>query len=293
MNASMPDPEPRNLVAAPAPATVTRRSPDSLALEAHYTRLEESLVSQGLLRSDGGGPDAPFYKRNLVQNFIRIAMFDEYSTSGDRMVPREKASKLRRWERPVRMSLEFGVTVPKSQRATDSAAVRSYASRLSRVSGLPISVTSANPNFHVLVVNEDDRRSLGPRLRQIVPGISDTSVRTITAMPRSTLCLVFAFSDQANSSYTKAVAIIRGEHPDLMRLSCFHEELAQGLGLANDSALARPSIFNDDEEFGLLTDHDELLLKILYDRRLKSGMTAAQARPIVEQIATELLGEHS
>ena len=47
-----------------------------------------------------------------------------------------------------------------------------------------------------------------------------------------------------------AVAIVRGEHPDLMRLSCIHEELAQGLGLANDSPYARPSVFNDDEEFG-------------------------------------------
>ena len=30
--------------------------------------------------------------------------------------------------------------------------------------------------------------------------------------------------------------------------------MAQGLGLSNDYALARPSIFNDDEEFGL-PDH--------------------------------------
>jgi hypothetical protein len=43
--------------------------------------------------------------------------------------------------------------------------------------------------------------------------------------------------------------VIRAEHPDLLRLSCLHEEIAQGLGLPNDSPRARPSIFNDDEEF--------------------------------------------
>jgi hypothetical protein len=37
------------------------------------------------------------------------------------------------------------------------------------------------------------------------------------------------------------------------------------MGLANDSRQARPSIFNDDQEFALLTGHDELLLTILYD----------------------------
>jgi len=63
------------------------------------------------------------------------------------------------------------------------------------------------------------------------------------------------------------------------------------MGLSNDSPDARPSIFNDDEEFALLTRHDELLLQILYDRRLRPGMTEAEAAPIVRRIAGELLGE--
>jgi hypothetical protein len=74
-----------------------------------------------------------------------------------------------------------------------------------------------------------------------------------------------------------------------MRKSCIHEEMAQSLGLTNDSKSARPSIFNDDEEFALLTRHDELLLKILYDKRLKPGMNNKIALPIVRQIAEELM----
>ncbi|HHI70684.1 MAG TPA: DUF2927 domain-containing protein, partial [Rhodobacteraceae bacterium] len=102
---------------------------------------------------------------------------------------------------------------------------------------------------------------------------------------------VLAFSDDPKSAvYAKAVAVIRGEHPDLLRLSCIHEELAQGMGLPNDSPAARPSIFNDDEEFGLLTHHDELLLQMLYDKRLRPGMTVQEARPIIKQIAAELMG---
>ncbi|MFN7052469.1 MAG: DUF2927 domain-containing protein, partial [Gemmobacter sp.] len=87
--------------------------------------------------------------------------------------------------------------------------------------------------------------------------------------------------------------VVRAEHPDLLRLSCLHEEIAQGLGLANDSPLARPSIFNDDEEFALLTRQDELMLKMLYDPALRPGMTAAEARPIVKAIATRLTGGSS
>ena len=82
--------------------------------------------------------------------------------------------------------------------------------------------------------------------------------------------------------------MIRAELPDRLRLSCIHEELAQGMGLANDSPDARPSIFNDDEEFAYLTAHDERLLKMLYDPRLRPGMTEAEALPIVTRIAAEL-----
>jgi hypothetical protein len=49
--------------------------------------------------------------------------------------------------------------------------------------------------------------------------------------------------------------VIRAEHPDLMRLSCIHEESPKALALATTAPTARPSIFNDDEEFALLTRH--------------------------------------
>ncbi len=285
-----PPPAPQ-VAPKPVQAPPPRRSPDSFALEGHYARLERDLVSQGLLRQDGGGRDTPFNTRSLIENFIRIALFDEYRPSGDIMVARETESRLRRWDRPIRMDVEFGATVAATRRASDISVINSYAERLSGLTNVPIVLTDVRPNFYVFIVNEDDRRDLAPRLKQIVPGISPAAVRTVVDMPRSTLCLVFAFADTVeSSSYSKAIAVIRGEHPELLRLSCIHEELAQGMGLANDSAFARPSIFNDDEEFGLLTNHDELLLKMLYDPRLTSGMTANEARPVVERIAAELMG---
>jgi hypothetical protein len=113
-------------------------------------------------------------------------------------------------------------------------------------------------------------------------------VAGVTTMPRNTYCLVYAYAASGSSAYSRAFAVIRAEHPDLLRTSCFHEEIAQGLGLANDSRQARPSIFNDDEEFALLTGMDEKMLRILYDPALRPGMTEAEARPIVESLATRL-----
>ena len=288
-----PPPEPPPGVEPPPPEVIPPRSPESEALAQHYRRLQDTLLAQGLMRGDGGGPDTPFTDTMLARNFIRIALFDEYRVDGDILRAEATLSRLRRWEEPIAMSVEFGATVPEAQRMRDRASVAAYAGRLSDLTGLTIRQTETAPNFHVLILNEDDRLGFEPRLREIVPGIADSSVRAFMSPSRDTLCLVIAFSEAGSTTYTKAVALIRGEHPDLLRLACIHEELAQGLGLANDSPQARPSIFNDDEEFGLLTTHDELLLRMLYDPRLTPGMSAAEAAPIARRIASELMGGES
>jgi len=279
-----PDTSPVPQPGAEAPSAASE------ALSLFYARLETDLLSRGLLRRDGGGPDAPLTDTMLARNFERIALFDEYVFDGPSIRAETSESFLRRWQEPVRFGVEFGARVPEAQRAEDRSNVAGFVRRMSRVSGHPMVYDEADPNFHVLILTEDDRRSIAPRLRDLVPGITDTSIRAFQTPDRGTLCLVLAFSPGNSAVYTKAVALIRAEHPDLLRLSCIHEELAQGLGLANDSPLARPSIFNDDEEFALLTTHDELLLKMLYDPRLTPGMTAPEARPIIRQIASELMG---
>ncbi|WP_289042822.1 DUF2927 domain-containing protein [uncultured Aliiroseovarius sp.] len=279
-----PLPKPR---AAALPITP---SAESKALEGYYARVQRSLLTQGLLRTDGGGADVPFSAAMLARNFERIAFYKEYSPSGGRLVARESPSRLTRWVKPVRIQVHFGASVSDENKAHDQTVLTNYVRRLGRITGHPISLTKGRGNFHVYVMNEDERKAFGPELQRIVPGISAPSQRAVINMPRDTYCLVFGRDPVDNGQFEQAVAIIRSEHPKLMRTSCIHEEVAQGLGLSNDSPLARPSIFNDDEEFGLLTTHDEYLLQMLYDDRLRPNMTADEARPIIRKMAAELIG---
>lgn len=242
------------------------------------------------MRTDGGGPDTPFTADDLARNFRQIAFFEEYSSIAGQFVQRETESPLHRWEGPVRVEVTFGRSVDLETRAKDGRAIADYVKRLAEITGHPMRLVRDGGNFHVFVLHEDERRRIGPELRKIIPSIGQNAIAAVEELPRSSYCLVFAWDPLDDGVYTKAVAVIRAEHPDLFRLSCFHEEIAQGLGLANDSPLARPSIFNDDEEFGLLTTHDELLLKMLFDDRLEPGMTSDEAQPIIQQMAQELLG---
>ena len=265
-------------------------SPESLELTAYYERVQEGLIARGLMRVDGGGPDTPFTTRNLIDNFINIALFDEFTSRGDALVQGANEAVLHRWRTPVRVGVTFGPTVPVEKQRKDVADIEAYVARLSRITGHPMRVVRSGANFNIFVVNEAERRALGPRLRQIFPGIPPTQLNAVTNMPRSDFCLVFASAPLNTGTYTQAVAVIRAEHPDELRLSCVHEEIAQGLGLPNDSPYARPSIFNDDEEFARLTTQDEMMLAILYDARLQPGMNLEQARAAAAIVAAELTG---
>ena len=265
----------------------------SAAARAYFAQVQQALLSQGLLRTDGGGQDTPFTDRMLAENFLKIALFDEYSRGPGGFVQSEAPSILRKWTGPVRVGLRFGPSVPLDRQATDRARVSSYLARLSQITGHPISLSDSAPNFWIHVVSEDEREALGPTLQAALPGLSASDIADVTQMPRSTYCLVYALSEGNSGTYSRAVAVIRAEHPDLLRQSCFHEEIAQGLGLANDSPRARPSIFNDDEEFALLTRMDEMMLRILYSPALRPGMRIEEARPIVQKLAEGMLGGSS
>lgn len=286
----LPGPPP----SAPSPPETPQepaQSAQSRELAGYYARAEAELLAQGLLRTDGGGPDVRYSQRDLAENFIKIGFFTEYRrTSSGRYIRSETESALHRWSQPVRVALYFGAQVTEDRRRAVSTELRRYTRQLSRATGHPVVTASSQANFHILVVDEDERQALAPTLTSIDPRLSDSDIRAITELPRQIFCRLVTISGRnAPNIYDVAFAVIRAEHPPHLTTQCLHEELAQGLGLPNDSRYARPSIFNDNEEFGRLTPHDEMLLKMLYDPRLHPGMSADQARPIIEIMASELL----
>jgi len=286
---------PANVQPAAAAQTAPAPSAESEALAAYYGRVQSELSARGLLRTDGGGPDTAFTDTMLVRNFVSIALEEEYIRGqGLRPSNGNAASAIKKWTQPVRMTVEIGPNVPQEQIAWNQRETAQYAARLSQITGHPITMVDKGANFHVMFMSQDDADLIAPRIRQIVPDVNPAALRLFDRLPRGIHCLVVAFAKNAGGyDYGTAIAVIRSEHPDLMRLSCIHEEIAQGMGLGNDDPRARPSIFNDDDEFALLTRHDEMLLKILYDPRLRPGMRADAALPVVRERAAELLGRQN
>lgn len=271
------------------PARQATRSEASFEIERFYRRVEAGLVARGLLRQDGGGTDAPFSPDDLARNFEKLVFSQEFTGTGRRILRQNAPTVLHRWVARVRIEPVFGASVDTGQKLRDRATIERFAGRLAAATGHPISTVTRGGNFRVLVLNDHELRAAGDLLRDAIPGIGPAEVAYVEDMPRETYCVVFAADPGEDGTYSRAVAVIRAELPERLRTSCIHEEIAQGLGISNDSPRARPSIFNDDDEFGRLTAMDELLLAMLYDNRLRPGMSLEDARPLLLPIAQSLM----
>jgi hypothetical protein len=75
-----------------------------------------------------------------------------------------------------------------------------------------------------------------------------------------------------------------------MKRGCVIEEFTQSLGLYADSEIIETSVMNEKVRFtDFLPLNDKIMVRTLYDARLKPGMTRAEAMPIVRQIIPELV----
>ncbi|WP_424932027.1 DUF2927 domain-containing protein [Amaricoccus macauensis] len=263
------------------------------ALSALYADVEGQLTSTGRMRRDVAPIDAPYSVDDLVRNFERIALYDEYVDVDGRFLQSETPAYLRRWEQPVRVAVMTGPSVLPEEAARDRANVAAFTNRLSRLTGVDMALANGpDVNFLVLFMNNSEQQAFGREVAARFPSFSPAVTSAIAETQLDTFCTAYAFSNPDQPAlYAAVLILIRAEHPPLTKLSCVHEEMAQAMGLPNDSPDARPSLFNDSLEFALLTEHDEILLRMLYDPRLEPGMTAEEARPLLPAVAQDAMQE--
>lgn len=264
-------------------------TPNGESLHEFYANVENQLVASGRLRRDVAPADAPYSTDDLVRDFERIALYDEYLDVGGRYLHSETPSHLRRWNRPVRVAVMTGSSVPPEEAARDRANVAAFTYRLARLTGLDMALGSGpEVNLLVLFMTREERMAFAEQVATLYPSFGPAVLSQERETPLDVFCATYAYFDDAvPGTYSTVLILIRAEQPPLTRLSCVNEEMAQAMGLPNDSPEARPSIFTNTFEFALLTDHDAILLRMLYDPRLAPGMTAEQARPLLHTIARD------
>jgi hypothetical protein len=192
----------------------------------------------------------------LARQFERIAFSSEFGGES-------RKGRLIRWEGPIRVRIaghfpdRFRIEVARQL------------AELRQLSGLAIDISEA-----------------GGEAQPAAMTIEFSASRGGTTFDPEAPCRTLIWE---TGHVIRRVQIYITPWPDEVRRHCIAEELTQALGLADDSRLIRDSIFNDASARQRIAPWDALMVRILYDPRLRPGMPKAEAMPIVRRIIAEHL----
>ena len=229
------------------------------------------------LLGDGGSSaslpylNVPLSRDQLIRNFDVIVFHNEFDGQTDR--------RLRKWVVPVRLYLD----IHSGDRKLIEFAVEQHVEHLVGITQYYIAIAADPAQANVIVVF-DNESALDQIRRDYFPPKFD-----IKQVMQTNLCIG---QYQSNESYEIVHAVVVIPVDRVMaagRLeACVVEEITQILGLPNDSDDVNPSVFNDDSAEIELTNHDILLVKLLFDPRLRAGMPRAEALANVREILEEM-----
>jgi hypothetical protein len=92
----------------------------------------------------------------------------------------------------------------------------------------------------------------------------------------------------ADGTIVHSVSFIIVDKDEDVFLDCAYHELLHAFGLSNHDQHNPWTTLNQNRMVGYLTVYDRSLLALLYDRRIKPGMTRRQARAVLPRVVSEL-----
>jgi hypothetical protein len=82
--------------------------------------------------------------------------------------------------------------------------------------------------------------------------------------------------------------ILTVDDGDFTFLDCAYEELLQSLGPINDTSSVPWTMFNDDVSMGFFDVYDQYILNLLYDPRVKAGMTVEEVKAVLPEVLADV-----
>jgi len=196
----------------------------------------------------------------LLRDFETIAFGVEFEQETD--------GRLHKWAAPIRFYLDIRAGQPELYRRLTAE----HLAQLRELTGLDIGFVD-DPATADVVMIFDRADTLVATAIHYAPSLADS-----VTLLRDALCFGRFSRNQAGEIISGLIGIPSDRAPSEGKLPhCIVEETTQLLGLPNDSDLVNPSIFNDRSVIDYLTEHDRVLVRLLYDRRLPPGMGREEA----------------
>lgn len=223
---------------------------------------------------------------DVLDHFAQVAFGWEYGPETVGPV-RVDGRRLVKWPHRVRIAI-YG---PREAIAEHGPQVRAYVARLAEITGRDIAMTETGPANYAVVLAPDPYGYMDkthPDILRLFFASEESMREMIQRIRRETNCSGRIRTWGETYQLAAVIVFIPSIHEERQLRRCIQEEIAQGLGLINDSDEVGESIFNEDSGLAELTAHDELLLRILYDDRLTAGMTPKEAVAAAREVLADL-----
>ena len=216
-----------------------------------------------------------FSNDEITDGFFKTAFHGELQFD-------RRTERIRKFDEPARVFVDGGSP---ERRAAIAAVVADIAAR---VQHLDLAITSDRKKANLVVVlvpGHDFAETIRARY-------GEAQARQIQQSLHPE-CLSGIAKDRS-FRIRRAEVILPVDAEEFRFYDCAYEELLQSLGLINDDDSVPWTMFNDNVQMGFFDVYDQHLVNILYDPRIRPGMTKSEVSkllPDVLQIVREWVGK--
>jgi hypothetical protein len=210
-----------------------------------------------------------FTDAEIMDGFFKTAFGAEFHLAG-------RVDRIRKYGAPVRVFIDGNRLDRKGQLAKVVADIGK------RVQHLDIAMadTSADANVVVKLVRDRDL------YRTITASYGADRAREIRASLDPQCLSGFRKNGQYEIEHSDVILTV--DNGDFIFLDCAYEELLQSLGPINDTSSVPWTMFNDNVSMGFFDVYDQYILNVLYDPRIKAGMTVAEVKAVLPEVLADV-----
>lgn len=211
-----------------------------------------------------------FTDAEIVDGFMRTAFGAEYHLAG-------RVDRIRKYETPVRV---FAEGANRADRKAQLA--RIVGDIAGRVQHLDIAMAETGEDANVIVKLVRDR----DLYRTISTFYGSERAREMKSSLDPQCLSGFRKNEKYEIEHSDVILTV--DNGDFIFFDCAYEELLQSLGPINDTSSIPWTMFNDSVQMGYFDVYDQYIMNILYDPRIRAGMTVAEARAVLPAVLADV-----
>jgi hypothetical protein len=210
-----------------------------------------------------------FTDSEILDGFFKTAFGAEYHLAG-------RVDRIRKYDGPVRVSTDG---VDRADRKVQLATVVADIAR--HVQHLDIAMAeTGEANVTVRLVRDRDLN------RTIAKFYGAERAREIHKSLDPQCLSGFRKNEKFEIEHSDVILTV--DNGDFTFLDCAYEELLQSLGPINDTSSVPWTMFNDNVHKGFFDVYDQYILNILYDPRIKAGMTVQEVKAVLPEVMIDV-----